>query len=209
MRGPENREVPRWFRELLKTELSPWITLSAQQIEQLYGHYELLVDWNKRINLTSVQPGPEMIIRHYCESLFFAAHLPSDEAVIADVGSGAGFPGVPMAILNAGWKLALIESNQRKAVFLRESTREMPNISVLAHRAADVVGHFDWLVSRAVNLNDVLMNVPRLAPRVGLMISEADFSEAKSLSRIAWDEPIRLPWGDRRICIYGKVSCST
>jgi len=202
---PEN--APEWFRALLETELSLWITLSATQIERLYKHYELLLAWNKRINLTSIQPGSEMILRHYCESLFLGAHIParSDDLTIADIGSGPGLPGVPLAILQPGWRLTLIESNQRKAVFLREATRDLSNVSVLAKRAKDVSTNFDWIVSRAVDPMEVLVNIPRLAPRVGLLLGQADISGLKTQSIVAWAEPIRLPWGDRRFCVYGEV----
>ena len=85
----------------------PWIVLSQAQIAQLYQHYELLVRWNQRMNLTTVGAGPETVIRHYCESLFFGAHLPAaigpQNISVLDLGSGAGFPGVPMAILKPSW----------------------------------------------------------------------------------------------------------
>jgi 16S rRNA (guanine527-N7)-methyltransferase len=203
---PEQQPVPQWFAESLERELFPWIRLSEQQIRQLHEHYELLQRWNKKINLTSVKPGVETVIRHYCESLFFAVHFPGNpESIgIADLGSGPGFPGVPLAILKPEWKVALIESNQRKAVFLREACRGLSNVSVLAERAEDVSIAYDWLVSRAVNPTEVLKNVPRLASQVGVMLGEEDFSTVKSISNIAWSEPLRLPWGDRRVCVFGR-----
>jgi 16S rRNA (guanine527-N7)-methyltransferase len=202
---PELQPNPQWFGDLLERELRRSLTLSEQQVHQLYEHYELLQLWNKKINLTSVKAGVETVIRHYCESLFFGAHFPGDpeRVAVADLGSGAGFPGVPLAILKPEWKVALIESNQRKAVFLRESTRDLNNVSVLAERAEDISIAYDWLVSRAVSPDEVLKNVPRLASQVGLMLGEDDFSTVKSISNIAWSEPLRLPWGDRRICVYG------
>ena len=161
------------------------------------------------MNLTTVKPGPEMVIRHYCESVFFAAHLPAAHETISvlDVGSGAGFPGIPMAILKPDWHVTLIESSQRKAVFLRESSRHLSNISVLAQRVGSVSERGDWVVARAVDPQEVLLSVPRLAPNVGLMLGEDDFSSIRATERIAWAEPVRLPWGDRKICVYGK--CST
>jgi len=202
---PEFQPVPQWFAESLERELRPWLRLSEGQIRQLHEHYELLQFWNKKINLTSVKPGVETVIRHYCESLLFGAHFPGDSrrVSVADVGSGAGFPGVPLAILKPEWKVALIESNLRKAVFLREATRSLDNVSVLAQRAEDVSVPYEWVVSRAVSPTAVLNNVPRLASRVGLMLGEEDFSTVKSISNIAWSEPLQLPWGDRRICVFG------
>ena len=198
-------EVPPWFAELLERELSAWVKLSVEQVASLYEHYEVLTRWNEKINLTSVSPGPEIVIRHYCESLFFAAQFPSNQErlSIVDIGSGAGFPGVPLATLKPGWAVTLVESNQRKAVFLRESTRGMGNISVLAERVEDVAGSFDWAVSRAVDQKQILKAIPRLADRVGLMLGKDDFLAIQAVRDIAWSEPIRLPWGDRRLCIFG------
>ena len=191
--------TPDWFSQLLPE-------LSAQEINQLYTHYELLIRWNQRMNLTTVKPGPEMVIRHYCESLYFAAHIPSTEhkTSVLDLGSGAGFPGIPIAVLKPGWKVTLVESSQRKAVFLRESSRHLPNVSVLAQRMEKVSVFADWAVARAVDPQEVLLNIPRLARNIGLMIGEGDFSLIRKDSRIVWAEAVRLPWGDRRLCVYGR-----
>jgi 16S rRNA (guanine(527)-N(7))-methyltransferase RsmG len=193
-----------WFAGLLRRELQDRVELSDTQVIRLHEHYELLQRWNRKINLTSIPSGPEAVIRHYCESLFFAANLPVTEDVsIADLGSGAGFPGVPMAILKQGWAVSLIESHQRKAVFLREAARGLKNVRVLPSRAEDVEERFDCVVSRAVDPNEVLANLPRFAPKVGLMLGEDDWEGQKTNPTIAWSEPIRLPWGDRRLCVYG------
>jgi 16S rRNA (guanine527-N7)-methyltransferase len=196
--------VAGWFADLLRRELRGRVDLSDSQIAELHEHYELLQRWNRKINLTSIPSGPEAVIRHYCESLFFAANIPvTEKARIADLGSGAGFPGVPMAVLRPEWTVALIESHQRKAVFLREATRNLVNVRVLASRGEDIDETFDWLVSRAVDPKEVMANVPRLAPQVGLMLGEDDWNALKTASVIAWAEPIRLPWGDRRLSVYG------
>jgi 16S rRNA (guanine527-N7)-methyltransferase len=204
--GSDSMPVPAWFAEVLQRELGPWLTLSDKQITQLHEHYQLLEHWNERVNLTSVKPGVDLVVRHYCESLFFGAHFPDphDGTTIVDIGTGAGFPGVPLAILRPEWQVTLAESVQRKSVFLREATRELKNVSVLAQRAEAVQGRFDWLVSRAVHPREVLPNIPRLAPKVGLLLGEANLRLLKGFSAIAWCEPIRLPWGDRRFCIFGQ-----
>jgi len=200
--------TPDWFSQLLLgTKFSP--DLTALQIAQLYEHYELLIRWNQRMNLTTVKPGPEMVVRHYCESLFFSAHLPAaaKDISVLDMGSGAGFPGIPMAILRPCWKVTLIEASQRKAVFLREASRHLVNVSVLAERAETSRAHGEWLVARALDPQEVLANAPRLASNLGLMLGLEDFSSIQGDKRIAWSVPIRLPWGDRKICVYGE--CST
>jgi 16S rRNA (guanine527-N7)-methyltransferase len=199
-------EVPLWFADLLHQELDRWVALAQSQIAQLYQHYELLVRWNQRMNLTTVGAGPETVIRHYCESLFFGAHLPTvnNNISLLDLGSGAGFPGVPLAILKPNWRVMLVESSQRKAVFLRESTRHLSNIRVLAQRLQTLVEATDWVVARAVDPLEILSNIPRLAPDAGLMLTERDFSLVQTKSHIAWADPVRLPWGDRKICVFGR-----
>jgi 16S rRNA (guanine527-N7)-methyltransferase len=198
--------VPGWFADVLASKLRPWLSLSDQQILQLHRHYQLLERWNEKMNLTSLKPGVELVVRHCCESLFFCAHLPTamDAARIVDIGSGAGFPGVPIAIFRPDWEVTLVESVQRKAVFLREATRQLKNVSVLAQRIEDVELRFDWAVSRAVNPKEVLPNVPRLASKIGLLLGETNFRLLEGYPAIAWSEPIRLPWGDRRLCVFGE-----
>jgi 16S rRNA (guanine527-N7)-methyltransferase len=204
-------DVPVWFSELLNRELAERVDLSSEQTQQLFWHYEFLVRWNQRMNLTSVKPGREMVIRHYCESLFFTANLPaaSEQISVLDLGSGAGFPGIPIAILKPKWRVTLVESRQKKAVFLKECGRRIQNVAVLAERIENVAVDADWVVARAVDPEEVLDNVPRLAANIGLMLTEDDFSLIPNSSNIAWRQPVRLPWGDRRICVYGFVSRET
>lgn len=201
VRAPSN-VPPQWFSNLLPAQLT------ADQIAKLYAHYELLERWNRKMNLTTVQSGEEMVTRHYCESLFFGSHLPAADSIV-DIGSGAGFPGIPIAILNPSCAVTLVESHQRKAVFLRESTRGLMNVRVMAQRAQSIAEKFEWVVSRAVDPQEVAALVPQLGRKIGLMVGEQDFVALQSLSHIAWQDPIRLPWGDRRICVYGEVPRGT
>ncbi len=196
--------VPAWFSQILERELGAFVPPSSEQIVQLYSHYELLIKWNEKMSLTSIEAGPEIVRRHYCESLFLAATLPAREMEsFVDIGSGGGFPGVPLAIARPHWQVTLVESNQRKAVFLREATRHLANVNVSSTRAEDLSQKYDWIVSRAVRAKDVTALVPRVALRIGLLLGESGLSEARSENSIAWSDPIQLPWGDRRVCIFG------
>ena len=114
----------------------------------------MLVRWNKRFNLTAIREETAIVERHYCESLFLGTHLSQGHLRIADVGSGAGFPGVPVAVQRPDCAVTLIESHQRKAVFLRESTRGLANVRVSCQRAEEVEDEFDWAISRAVDCGD-------------------------------------------------------
>src|SRR6266436_9755293 len=97
-----------------------------------------MLHWNKVINLTRIERLEEVVDRHYAESLFVGANLPFGSLTIADLGSGAGFPGFPIAVLRPECSVTLIESHKRKAVFLKEASRALPNVVVLAQRAEDV-----------------------------------------------------------------------
>ena len=172
-----------------------------EQVELLRRHYELLVRWNKVLNLTAIRNMDEAVERHYCESVFAAAYLPEGRHSVADVGSGAGFPGIPVAIVRPDCTVTLIESHQRKAVFLREATRELPNVRVLGERAEAVEERFDWVVSRAVKPADVRADLKRLGRSVELLTGEVGVLE---LPDFRWAEPIRLPWGEHRLLWIGS-----
>ena len=188
------------FAELLRSKLAGICELSAEQIGQLGQYYELLTRWNKVLNLTSVRTIEEAVERHYCESVFAACHLPEVAVSIADVGSGAGFPGLPIAIVRPQCSVALIESHQRKAVFLREAARDLGNVRVIAKRAEEVTERFDWVVSRAVRYSDIAGVLKKLGRNAELLTGEVRRSE---LAGFDWQEPIPLPWGERRYLWIG------
>ncbi len=187
--------------------------LSPETVSELIGHYELLVRWNKALNLTSIAGLEEAVLRHYCESLFLGIHLPTSPVSVLDVGSGAGFPGIPMAILRPDCRFTLVESHQRKAVFLREATRHLANVRVAACRAEKLEGAFDWVVSRAVKWPDVLKVAdPRaklsgaIVPvcSIGLLLGQEDAAEVVLQPMFSWREVIPLPWGHRRVLVLGQ-----
>jgi 16S rRNA (guanine527-N7)-methyltransferase len=189
------------FAEKLRVKLAGICSLTEAQVAQLQAHYELLVRWNRAVNLTAVRSEDEIIERHYCESLFLGAHLPSGPLAIADVGSGPGFPGFPVGVLRPDCAVTLIESNQKKATFLREAGRGAGNVRVLASRAEAVVERFDWTISRAVRYGEIGKTLRRLAPNAALLTGELG---AKDLPGFDWQPPIRLPWGERRFLFVSR-----
>jgi 16S rRNA (guanine527-N7)-methyltransferase len=195
------------FAELLRGKLAGICELSEPQIERLRAHYELLTRWNKVLSLTSVRTLEESVERHYCESVFAACHLPEGSVSVADVGSGAGFPGIPIAIVRPQCPVVLIESHRRKAAFLKEAARDLANVRVAGERAEDVAQRFDWVVSRAVRYLDIAGALKRLGRNVELLTGEV---RAADLDGFEWREPIRLPWGERRyLWIGSNPNCST
>jgi 16S rRNA (guanine(527)-N(7))-methyltransferase RsmG len=187
------------FAELLHQRLRGIVALSAGQISALEAHYELLVRWNKTLNLTTIT-SLEAVERHYCESLFLGAHLPAGNLRVVDVGSGAGFPVFPVAILRPDCTVALVESHQRKAVFLREASRKVANVRVMANRAEEVHEEFDHLISRAVSYEDLRGSLKRLAPAADLLTGAEEPPEIG----MEWDEPVVVPWGTARFLRVGR-----
>ncbi len=192
------------FEELLRESLPGTCLLTSQQVGLLESHFALLNRWNRTLNLTSVRDMKDAVTRHYGESLFLAAHLPEKCASVADLGSGAGFPGIPMAVLRPECTVTLIESHQRKAVFLKEATRHLGNVRVLAKRAEAMEGRFDWLVSRAVAPKEVLQFVPGLASNVALLLAQEDASKLLLDSKLRFEEPIPMPWLARSVLLLGS-----
>ena len=176
--------------------------LTSEQEAALEGHLELLIRWNRTVNLSAIRNREEAIERHYCEALFLGSRLPAGVLRIADVGSGAGFPGFPVAVLRPECSVTLIESHQRKAVFLREASRKMPNVRVIAKRAQEVMESFDWVISRAVSHEDLAAFLRNLAPNAGLL---GGIEVPPDKLGFTWDAPVALPWGNQRFLWMGRV----
>ncbi len=189
------------FADALRAAYSCAGSISDHEAAQLAAHYELLVRWNRVLNLTRIADLEEAVVRHYCESVFLADRLPGGAASALDVGSGAGFPGIPLAIRRPDLLVTLAESHQRKAVFLREAAQGLANVTVAARRAADVEGEFGWVVSRAVRWRDVTA-VARNG--IALLLGAGDAAEAVRDRGIEWQAPCRLPWGERRVLLIGR-----
>jgi 16S rRNA (guanine527-N7)-methyltransferase len=188
------------FRELLRDRLSGIAELSDAQAAALESHYNLLVRWNRTLNLTAIKDLAEVVERHYCESIFLAARLAAGPVRIVDMGSGAGFPGLPVAVCRPDCQLTLIESHQRKAAFLKEAARGLANVRVLGRRAEEVQEQFDLAISRAVSYRDLSATLKALAPAADLL-SGAENPPAEM--GFLWGAPIPLPWGKQRYLWIG------
>ena len=170
------------FQEALAAECPADLRLTDSQLEKLGRHNDLLSRWNKVLNLTRICGSEEAIRFHFLESLLLGRALPPGNFRIADVGSGGGFPGIPVAILRPECLVCLVEAHQRKAVFLREVAREIPNVVVDARRAEEVRETYDWIVSRAVKPASVLPL--RLASNMALLMAKEDLRELPKPSRV-------------------------
>jgi 16S rRNA (guanine527-N7)-methyltransferase len=163
------------FTELLTRRCD----VSPAQARTFEAHYKLLLHWNQRLNLTRITSLEDAVERHYAESLFLAAHLPAGVQTIVDVGSGAGFPGFPVAVAHPELRVSLLESDQRKAAFLRESSDLAANIEVLAVRAESFQREFDMVISRAVQPKEVIRFAKRNSHRIALLLSAEDAGKLK------------------------------
>ena len=175
--------------------------LTRDQGERLYRHQELLVKWNKKINLTTVTSMEAAARRHYVESLFVVNHLPAEPLSLLDLGSGAGFPGIPIAVARPDVRVTLAEATQRKAAFLKEATRDLPNVRVLALRAEVIMETFDWVTLRAVRWE---MGFARLGRSFALLLSDMGLDRPGNSTEVSWQDPIRLPGSDHGVLLLGR-----
>ncbi|HWS40837.1 MAG TPA: 16S rRNA (guanine(527)-N(7))-methyltransferase RsmG [Arenimonas sp.] len=132
--------------------------LSALALDKAFSHplldyLDLLVRWNKAYNLTAIRDPKEMLTKHLLDSLAMHAYFTQEN--LADLGTGAGLPGIPLAIIRPEAQISLIESNGKKTRFLREVVRQLalPNVTVIESRAESVnqPGHFQAITARAMD----------------------------------------------------------
>jgi 16S rRNA (guanine527-N7)-methyltransferase len=205
--------------------LAPFVGggLSEAQLAQLAAYLEILHRWNARVNLTAVRDPEEVVTRHFGESLFAARALfpsgpgcpqPLTGERLLDIGSGAGFPGLPIKIWAPSLEVALLEAQQKKATFLREVVRalDLKGISVAAVRAEDFSGNDDkrraTVTLRAVEKFDLILpTAARLATpgRVALLIGLAQVPTAyEILPAVEWSEALPIPLSEARILLVGE-----
>src|SRR5271155_6145998 len=101
------------------------LSANEPQVLQIQQYVGLLLKWNEAVNLTAIRDPLEILYRHFCESMFAASVVTLDKGRLADVGSGGGFPGLPLKILRPELEVFLVESNVRKATFLAEVVRDL------------------------------------------------------------------------------------
>jgi 16S rRNA (guanine527-N7)-methyltransferase len=198
-------EASEAFEDLLRPViLSLAIKLSAQQVKQLSFHYRMLMQWNRKMNLSAIREPEEIVRRHYGESLFLAKSLPDAVSTLVDVGSGAGFPGVPVAVYHPNLHVTLVESIAKKATFLREATRELRNVRVLNARAETLEEHFDWVAMRAVAPAPLVPRLAELTPNLALLVTHQAVAELQHNTEISWQPPQLLPWSQGRVLLIGR-----
>ena len=207
--------------EIIRRALGDFqITLSEVQVTYIQQYTRILQHWNEKLNLTAIKDPLEILHRHFCESMYAAVAVPINSGRLADIGSGPGFPGLPLKILRPELQLVLVESNIKKGTFLAEVIRELGllNARVLISRYEELgeeLAPLDFVCSRAVGefgpfldwaASDVVS-----AGRVILWIGGRDLDEARKSVQWDWQEPIAVPQSLRRYLLVGSkrpVPCS-
>jgi 16S rRNA (guanine527-N7)-methyltransferase len=209
--------------------------------EHISTYIDILLRWNARINLTAIRNKEEIVTRHFGESLFAARHLfpklypvsssvspvvkdfevevdvagarsPKAEARVADLGSGAGFPGIPIKLWAPNIALTLIESNQKKATFLREVARALTltDINIQNVRAETLPpSTFNVVALRAVErLEKILPVAARLvfpSGRLALLIASSQLEATRStLPDVDWKPPLQVPQSQSRLLLLSR-----
>jgi 16S rRNA (guanine527-N7)-methyltransferase len=118
--------MPTLSESAIASLLTPYLLeVRPSLLPQLSTYLDLLLKWNARTNLTAIRDPEEIVSRHFGEGLFAATHLGPDTTTLLDFGSGAGFPGLPIALLRPDIQVTLAESQNKKAAFLREVVRTL------------------------------------------------------------------------------------
>ena len=130
---------------------------SVEQLEQFFAYMNLLIEWNEKMNLTAIVEPNEIILKHFIDSITILKEINNNSKII-DVGTGAGFPGVPLSIMNPTLKITLADSLNKRLIFLQEVVNQLglKNIEII-HARAEELGknkkyreNFDAATSRAV-----------------------------------------------------------
>lgn len=189
------------------------ITLDDQQVLQIQQYIKILLTWNEKINLTAIRDPREILYRHFCESMYAASVVPVENGRLADVGSGGGFPGLPLKIIRPDLQAILIESNLKKAAFLAEVIRELElrDTQVLVRRYEELgeeVAPLDFVCSRAlgefVPFLEWALSDQLATKQVILWIGARDLPEIQKIPCWDWREPIQIPQSLRRLLLVGS-----
>lgn len=201
------------------------IELTKEQIEKYYNYMNLLLEWNEKINLTAIIEPREIILKHFVDSLTIAKYIKDDEKLI-DVGTGAGFPGIPLSIVKENTNIVLLDSLNKRINFLEEvkENLKLENITTIHGRAEEFGKNknerekYDIAMSRAVASLNILLEYLLPLVKVGgraICMKGSNIEEIENAKnaleilggKIEKIEEITLPNSDikRNIIIVKKV----
>ena len=179
------------------------MTLPVAAVDKLLAYVDLLEKWNKTYNLTAIRDGDEMVTQHLLDSLAIAPHL-AGVRKLADIGSGAGLPGIPLAIADAELEVTLIDSVQKKSAFQQQAkiALNLDNVSIYSGRIEDYQSHsaFDAVTARAFSElskltavgSPLLQNAGRIYAMKGVLPQE-EIDALPSNWRVSQALPLQVP----------------
>jgi 16S rRNA (guanine527-N7)-methyltransferase len=186
--------------------------LTNSQLASLAKYLELLKKWKRAIPLTSIEDDREIVARHFGESIFAASLLSISRGRLADVGSGAGFPGLPLKIVFPDLRVTLLEPSSKKCAFLREVQLALglPNVEVARSRYEDFHAaptSFDFVCSRALGGYKRLLLWAKVILKPGghaiLWLGTEDSNLLTSVKGWNWPPPVRIPESRQRVLVIG------
>jgi 16S rRNA (guanine527-N7)-methyltransferase len=179
---------------------------------QIQQYMDILLAWNEKINLTAIRDPLEILNRHFCECMYAAVAVPVEDGRLADVGSGGGFPGLPLKIIRPELQVVLVESNIKKATFLAEVIRGLglADTRVVVSRYEELgeeIAPLDFVCSRALGdfapFLEWAHSEKVAAQQVVLWIGARDLPDIQKIRTWEWREPIPVPHSLRRILLVG------
>lgn len=217
-------EILEFNNSLIEKANCIGIEISQENAKQFYKYMKLLLEWNEKMNLTAITDPEEIILKHFVDSLTIMPYL-SNANTILDVGTGAGFPGLPLKILEDNKEFTLLDSLNKRITFLKNviSELELKNVQAIHGRAEEYISQkresYDIVTSRAVAKLNVLIEYMLPFVKVGgrciCMKSfeiEGELKEAKKAieilgGKIEKVDEITLPTTDikRKIVIIKKI----
>jgi len=194
------------------------LEVDDKQVSQIQRFIRILTHWNEKLNLTAIRDPVEILHRHFCESMFAAAAVPMEFGRLADIGTGAGFPGIALKIFRPDLELFLVESNIKKGTFLAEVVRELEltNSRVLISRYEELgeeLAPLEYVCARALGDHRTCLkwaaSAQLSAGRLVLWIGGRDLDEIQESAEWAWRQPIVVPQSLRRYILVGTKKVAT
>jgi len=210
MSDASNSTALRLNELLIEAGIAP---LELAVARQFAAYCALLLRWNARTNLTAIRDEAGILSRHFVESIACASALPTGIGTLLDFGSGAGFPGIPIALCRPEIAVTVAESQSKKAAFLREAVRVLGfSVRVHSERAETLVGTFDCVAMRAVDrMEQAVKAASRLVAPGGWLalmttLPELDGVKASVGAGFLFSASVPVPGGESRVLSLAHCS---